>query len=262
MIFYWLLCWVVIPVLAVALCVDIWRTGNHVLTCRARWSQNMPGPPVRCRLHPREHEGQHEAKWKHDGVTTLVSWDEPPDAHLSVPVRNGKEVRDLPDDHRVPIAEVVRWAERRAIAQTCPLDGDPHRAVVVPLPQPGTHRTGSGGWVGEPPFSGVPLSGGGGPPEGWIDVTAFGDGGRVYIPGPSPIASPPRLQYPAARPADLAAVERSVREREAQLMAAAEALLARRRLTNAETGLLHDLIRGLEVLDAQLADIRRIRKAS
>jgi hypothetical protein len=57
-------------------------------------------------------------------------------------------------------------------------------------------------------------------------------------------------------------VERSVREREAQLMAAAEALLARRRLTNAETGLLHDLIRGLEVLDAQLADIRRIRKAS
>ena len=98
---------------------------------------------------------------------------------------------------------MVRWGERRAIAEVCPLDGDPHGAAVVANP-PATEEVVSliGGGVSryqtevtaqihgvisvpQPMFSGPPMTGGGGwiPPAGWLDVTAIGDSGRVYIPG-------------------------------------------------------------------------------
>jgi hypothetical protein len=146
------------------------------------------------RCHLRQgHLVKHEARGCR-GTGGLIAWEDVLDAHLAAPVRNGREVRDPPEDRRVPVEEVVRWAERRAIAEVCPLDGDPHQAQVVANP-PATEEVVSliGGGVSRVRveitaqiiFSGPPMSGGGGwiPPAGWLDVTAVGDSGHVYIPG-------------------------------------------------------------------------------
>lgn len=106
------------------------------------------------RRHPRcrrkaGHPGElHEFRYSHDGVRCHIeNWAPSP----SAPGADPAAVRRLEEETARPLRKVIAEAERRAIAQHCPLDGDPRQAKVIGLEELGSWRV-----------SGVPLSGGGG----------------------------------------------------------------------------------------------------
>lgn len=105
---------------------------------------------------------------------------------------SGEPLEQLEAEAFASLAPLIAEAERKAIAMHCPLKGDPHQARVTslsPIEARGGFPIQLGGGAGGSSTINVAHLG-----YNSIEVTAFGDRERSYVPGPSPGYDRGRLQ--------------------------------------------------------------------